>query len=338
MRRCLLLLTLGLTVISSLGAQETYYLSNSIGQKLEQIAEVDLYDSAYASGYVLHVIEQQQMERVRMLFLDSSLLWKEVETQEEGTKRIVRTTDTGDLLSRRVYVDGLLREETLSLSEKRIEHSYHYDGDSKLMRISDAEGKDSLVLTTDTGMLSGMIADSYRLLIDSYDQSLALGLAASFTIIQTWPGGELEVEYQDDAPRSSSLTETLEDGFQRITSSDMESGIMTIELYDPDSNLIERRIQSIGGEAIESVFFSYDPEGRLLERTKRNSGSDEQRLVYEYQDTEEPYRTTEYLQGRIHSVTTILAERKEVRMYREGVPYALVYYNQQGEIERIEYE
>lgn len=337
MRRRLLLLTLGLTILFSLGANEVYYLSNSIGQKLSQISEVDLYDSAYSSGYVLHVSDEQQ-QRIRKLYRDSTLQWEETEALQDGQRIITRSSSEGELLSRRVYSEGLLRHESLLVAGKRIELEYQYDGQQRLSRISDADNRDTHVLTTDSGMLSAVIADSYRLLIDSYDDSLALGTASAFTLIQSWDGGELKVEYEDDTERSSILTERLEDGSQRITERDMVSGVKTVGLYDPGSLLVERKTFDLDGESIESLSLSYDERQRVIERVRKNSGADEQRLEYEYLDSEQPYKITEYLQGGIHSVTTITNEGKQVRLYRKGVPYALVHYDADDTIQRIEYE
>lgn len=329
---CGLLLLCSMTLTAQ---QTTYYRSNSIGQPLERLYEIDLYDQQVQKDYVLSISGDQQTT-MRELRRDNRLLWTETVTVDGSNRLIQRRDQNGIIIFSQEYSRNLLVHELFRLAGRLTEYRMFYDEAGRLVRISIDEQTEKNFFLSPSGLLQGLIHDSddpsqsYSLLTESGMSTYALGLGGEFTLTHRREDKTIVTEYWEGKKR----TETVREPNRKVVT-DYRADTKKIEEYDNSSLLVLEQLYKPISTLHTTTRFSYDQQRRLIEKTVR-IGSDTTRHIYSYEEG----RRVETISQDDRIIKKIAYnENTQVHtLFIDGEYYATVTYNKNNEIESITYE
>ncbi len=329
-------------------AEDTYYISNSIGQDVERISEVDLYDPATASGYILKHSAADEQKSIRTLSRNREPLWEEVRTDRGVHTHILRTDPEGNILQESHYTNGLITSEHISTGGVTIETDYQYTPRSRLSSTLQHSGEGSArtrYFIGDSGGLSGLMierTDGQQELLEQivlFDRSAgtaAIGTSDAYRMTITREDELLMYEYRQGDLIYQEIRAEGDDGFQRIDSYDHLLDRSRRQLIDTDSGLIvQETIGSKDAPDVRLMTYDYDPQGRLMTKMVLQ---DEKRTVHEYEYVDEETVETIGIDGIVNKIITYerTGERNE-QLYLDGVFYATVHYGEDNTILKVTY-
>jgi YD repeat-containing protein len=331
---CGLLMLCSLTLAAQ---QSTYYRSNSIGQPLERLYEIDLYDQQIQEDYVLTVSGDQQTT-MRELRRNNRLVWTETVTADGSNRLIQRRDQNGIIMFSQEYSRNLLVHELFRQAGTLTEYHMFYDEAGRLVRMSieNTQSAEKSFFLSPSGLLQGLIYDSeepgqsYSLLTESGMSSYALGLDGEFTLTHRGAEKTIVTEYREGRKRIETVRQP-----KRTEVTDFKADTRKIEEYDQNELIVLQQLYKPIHTLQTSTRFFYDDHQRLTEKTVR-IGGDTTRHLYSYGDG---VRTETISQDDQLIKKIRYNEGTQVHtLFIDGEYYATVTYNKNNEIESITYE
>ena len=261
---CGFLLLCSLTLTAQ---QTTYYRSNSIGQPLERLYEIDLYDQQVQQDYVLSIAGDQQTS-TRELSRNNRLLWTETVTVDGSNRLIQRRDQNGIIIFSQEYSRNLLVHELFRQAGRVTEYRMFYDEAGRLIRISIDEETEKNFFLSQSGLLQGLIRESedpsqsYSLLTESGMSTYALGIGGEFTLTHKSADRTIVTEYREGRKRVETVREP-----NRKEVTDYRADTKKIEEYDSSRLLILQQLYKPISNLHTTTRFSYDQQQRLIEKT-----------------------------------------------------------------------
>jgi hypothetical protein len=328
------------SMISISAEQTLFFRSNSIGQRLDKLYEIDLYDPEIRQGYVLTVTEEEG-GTTRELKHDDRIIWTETIKTPESRRMIERVDANGMLIFSQQYNQGLLQQEAYRLAGSNTRYQLTYGQDRHLMMTTieaDDTSQKSYFLEP-SGQLRGLIheatdeQDSYSLLFDA--ETFALGHEQRFTITYADEQRTIIARYEDGSRVQQEASYTDDKGRQVEEVTDYLKKSLVRKRYDADEKLIMEEIYSPLTTLKRGVEYSYDQQGRVDQKIVTTQHEILQH-IYSYED--EVKTETIWSGDQMVKIIRYLENRQEHTLFIDDEFYAKVIYAQDGTIEGITYE
>lgn len=328
-----------------LEANVTYYASNSIGQEVYRLDEIDLFDKDIYENYVLEVDDENGTKRKRLLYNDI-LQWEEIEETDGVYTTVTRTDGEGRVTEYRKYVKNLLAEELIVHNSITTDTTYHYDVNSHIARIEVVCGDEvweKRYLINTNGKLSGAVnykkeeSDyvlDYILLIHDDSDSFCIGTDDKFRLTVQRPESKEVYEYMHGQKVLEKKSTKQEDGNILKQTVDYVSNICTTAVYRAyDDTILKETVENIGSNEATTTEYSYDADNELIEKkvTKQDSTT-----TYLYSSTAGNRVVTIYENDILLKVVTYRDTEREEKLYLDGEYYTTITYSSDDHILRIQ--
>ncbi len=328
-----------------LEADVTYYASNSIGQRVYRLDEIDLFDKNIYEKYVLEVDDGNGTRRKRLLYNDM-LQWEEIEETDGVYTTVTRTDRTGAVIEYRKYVNSLLAEELTVHNSVVTDTTYHYDANGHIILVEAVSGDDiwkKKYLINKNGKLSGTInykkkendyVLDYMLLIHGDLDSFCIGTDDKFKLtVQRSESKDVYEYLHGQKVLEKKITQQAGGNILKQTI-DYVSGVCTTAVYRAcDDTILKETVQNIGSNDGTTTEYSYNADNELIEKrvTKQDSTT-----TYIYSSTDGNRVVTIYENGILLKVVTYKGTEREEKLYLDGEYYTTITYSSDDHILRIQ--
>ncbi len=343
-KKSFLYVLLLLCSIVTLGAEENYYMSNSIGQQLGLLDEADLQDEEILDGFIISV-RKTDAALIRTLYAEDEIIWKETISDDGVHKRVYRIDPEGKVLLDSHYIQGFIVEDVLVLPEVSTKTTYSYDALGHIRQavsVNDTTTEKTKYFINENGKLSGLMvytmsddkeALDHLVLIDDAAGTSAIGTHDTYRIIIEQGSKKSIYEYLEGSLVHEEKSFTNDTSQLEVISYDHMANIRKNSIYDAKTNLIIQELSGTDDSPDASrITYRYDDKGNIIHKTiVTEDSTTTYAYTYEGEDTSVTIRNNDILS----KIITYKPTGRSEALYLKGKFYATIIYDDTDKIIKV---